>query len=275
MLTGICGREGSGKSTISGFLCQPDATRLELNPITNPLNYVISVIFDLDETQSTCDEIYGYTYDEAKSVFLALMKSNIDSRFDIDWLYPPPKFITIQDSTTIEYSFADPLKKIASVVFGIDYDILLGITPNARHLRETTTTKEYNIAGVLTGRKCLEYLGTEVWRMGFDRDIWVKLFKRNVSTYLHTKSVIVPDVRFPNELDAINELGGTLIIVFRKPEDLILTDADKKQHFAKWGFLTFYDNAKKLIKICNDSTIDNLYQTLQTRYVNYGLGDTR
>lgn len=69
------------------------------------------------------------------------------------------------------------------------------------------------------GRRLLQRLGTDVARE-YDIDIWVKAtFKViGVMSQLYDKFVI-PDVRFQNEVDAIHESGGLVILIGAKWQD--------------------------------------------------------
>ena len=60
----------------------------------------------------------------------------------------------------------------------------------------------------MTNREFLQYFGTEVGR-NIDKDLWIKAL---MYSYGRDKEShwIIPDVRFPNEADAIRNAGGVL-----------------------------------------------------------------
>lgn len=60
-------------------------------------------------------------------------------------------------------------------------------------------------------RKLLQYIGTD-WGRGIDENIWVNAWKKEARTW-NSHIVITDDVRFPNEVLALKELGGVLIKV--------------------------------------------------------------
>lgn len=66
-------------------------------------------------------------------------------------------------------------------------------------------------------RRLLQALGTEVGRNMFGEDIWVDVLLRRIHE-LSAKGaqVIVPGVRFPNELELIHNLGGISLYVTRE-----------------------------------------------------------
>ena len=61
------------------------------------------------------------------------------------------------------------------------------------------------------GRKVLQYLGTEVGR-NIDPEYWTKRAADAIKTAFDkgAQIVIIPDVRFPNEVDMVKALGGKL-----------------------------------------------------------------
>lgn len=112
-------------------------------------------------------------------------------------------------------SFAASLKDAVAAVFGWDRKLLEGDTPQSRQWREEVDVwwaTRLNIPH-LTPRWVLQHWGTEVCRQGFHEDIWVASLEHK----LHNAagSVVITDCRFPNEVDAIKNAGGTLINVRR------------------------------------------------------------
>jgi len=66
------------------------------------------------------------------------------------------------------------------------------------------------------GRLFLNDLG--MGARAYDKDVWVKLWRKNNDADLFdpTITVLVDDVRFPNEVDTIKNLGGKIIYVERE-----------------------------------------------------------
>ena len=105
-------------------------------------------------------------------------------------------------------SFADKVKDGVAAVFGWDRALLEGDTDRSRLWREKVDeywTKE--TGREITPRLVLQEFGTDCMRMGFYDAIWVSLVKKHMVENPHYNYVI-PDVRFPNEMAMIRELGG-------------------------------------------------------------------
>ena len=272
---GICGREGAGKTTICNFLTETNQYEIrEITDIT-PLDYIVNILFGFVKEDDN-DPVWKLTREEQYGVIIGILEKYIDSQ----WVkkYNKTPFLAPIDCNTLneegtggwtEFSFATALKKICSVIFNAPYKVLLAQTEEDRKLRDSTFYgKEFDSLGGnvgMSGRVLLEYVGTDVFRNNFDKDIWIKIVKRNANFLISQGGkVIFPDVRFENEIKTINELNGLLLLVYRKEEDLILTDYDKTTHPAKWHFLQYAHIANNLIKFHNCSSLESLEGIFQS-----------
>lgn len=112
-------------------------------------------------------------------------------------------------------SFADSLKDAVSSIFGWDREMLQGSTNESREWREQIDewwSKKLSIPN-LTPRWVLQNIGTELFRNKFHNDIWVASVENKLRNI--NKNVVIPDVRFSNEIDTIKNVGGIVIRVFR------------------------------------------------------------
>lgn len=285
-LLGICGREGAGKTTITNILTGQNGPLYEVRKINDrlPLDYIIDIIFGEDALMvNDRDPIWNLTRLDQYKLMIKLITNYVDSNWLAKYNYASftaPIDIpassgcdassghdaSTRTSNWVEFSFATALKKVCAVLFHVPYDILLAQTEAARVARETIHyCKDFDMIPPMNGRVILEYFGTDVMRNNFDPAIWIKIVERDSAFAIKQgNSVVFPDVRFENEIDMINRLDGALLVVYRNDEDLILTDDDLKTHPAKWNFLRYYANAKKLLKFKNNVLISDLAAIFST-----------
>ena len=112
-------------------------------------------------------------------------------------------------------SFANTLKDAVSAVFGWDRTLLEGRTTEAREWREQIDpwwAERLNMPN-LTPRLILQLWGTEVCRQGFHDDIWIASIENKMRKT--TDNIVISDVRFPNEINAIHRAGGKVVRVVR------------------------------------------------------------
>ena len=114
-----------------------------------------------------------------------------------------------------KHAFADKLKECASLILGVNRE---SFEYNSFKESFTTLPLSNKEGEPMTNREFLQYFGTEVGR-NIDKDLWVKALMRGYekSSIMFLPSMIrdkglwiVPDVRFPNEADAIRNAGGVL-----------------------------------------------------------------
>ena len=170
-------------------------------------------------------------------------------------------------------SFADSLKDSVAAVFGWDRTMLEGRTKESREWRERVDEwwAERLSMPTLTPRWVLQYWGTEVCRKTFHDDIWIASIENKLRQ--SKDNIVISDVRFPNEIKAIKNLGGKIIWVTRGELPEWYDDALKAIsgsnyhinemkrrmiHTSEWAWIgTEFDN-----KLSNDGTIDDLYKNL-------------
>jgi len=96
-------------------------------------------------------------------------------------------------------SFAQPIKDIVHSTFGIDQAILSG-DGGEREFRETSIPEWF----YLSPRDMMQKIGM-AFRDNLNKDIWVKVLENKIKNT--KKNIVIPDVRFENELDMINNYG--------------------------------------------------------------------
>lgn len=175
----------------------------------------------------------------------------------------------VKNHNFIETSFAGTLKDAVSAIFCWPRDLLEGDTTESREWREQIDPWWSKKMGrPVTPRWVLQYIGTDVMRMHFNTNIWIWSVEKQILD--KQKSVVITDVRFPNEVNLLRELGGKIIWV-RRPDlpewyDLALNqnknlgyDMTKKYadvHLSEWAWIGTPIDAT----IINDRSLTDLYR---------------
>jgi len=172
-------------------------------------------------------------------------------------------------------SFAATLKDAVGSVFGWDRDLLEGRTRQSRAWREQVDpwwSERLNMPH-LTPRWVLQHWGTEVVRKSFHDDVWIASLENKLLKT--TDDIVISDCRFPNEIQALRNVGGTVIRVVRGSdpewyETAVLAnqgDTTAQANLAHYGIHaseTAWAGTKFDIVINNNADgLDNLY--LQVR----------
>lgn len=122
---------------------------------------------------------------------------------------------TLEGIGWLRYSMARPLKDMTAMLFGWPRDLIEGSTLESRAWREQKDEWWSNRLGFdVTPRWALQYIGTDVMRKNFHDDIWVAYMEKFVQDNDH---VVISDIRFPNEIEAVRRLGGEIWQVHRNP----------------------------------------------------------
>lgn len=132
------------------------------------------------------------------------------------------------------YHFADPLKEMAVSLFGLNPDLVYGTNDQKNEKTdfrwENMPDNFDNKEGRVTHREFLEHFGTKIIRK-IKNDAWCNYSLKKILIE-QSEIAIIPDVRFPNEVDAILDAGGIVIRLTRnqfdsKAEPEVALDKDK------------------------------------------------
>lgn len=157
-------------------------------------------------------------------------------------------------------SFAAPIKRMLNQAFGWSMeDWECRAWKRATHA--VICIDSYGHARCTSPRALAQWLGTDVVRNNFGQDAWVDLWKQRWHDAGQPR-VVVADIRFQNEVDAIHKLGGTVIRVTRGPYTGRLffhenERTDTVHDSERTGELRFVDH-----HIENNGTIQELYESL-------------
>lgn len=130
----------------------------------------------------------------------------------------------VAERNLLHLSFAAPIKHMVRTLLQIQSsdhqkieEMLFG------QLKETSTEL---LAG-RTPRYAMQTLGTE-WRDLISQDLWTNIWKRAVETNSE-RSIVVDDMRFLHEAEAIRSLGGHILRIHREGQ-LPSTDPHISEH---------------------------------------------
>lgn len=149
------------------------------------------------------------------------------------------------------YSFADCLKEFCINVLGLTYEQCYGTEEqkNSRTNLRWSKMPTYKDDGgtcvtdfdpLITGREVLQYFGTDIIRKMCD-NAWVNATINKIKND-NVKLALITDGRFPNEINAINNIGGKTIRLLR--------DIGKDNHISE-TILDNYDKNKFSLVIDN------------------------
>lgn len=145
-------------------------------------------------------------------------------------------------------AFADPLKTVCGIMFGLTDEQLYG------SLKETIDVR-YNY----TPRQILQKVGTDIVRdrfretfplMGDSSQFWIECFKRHYVE--QTVPICVTDVRYENEAQAIVDIGG-IVVRLERSNTVIDTHSSELDNVS--------DNLISY-RIDNNGTLEQLYEQL-------------
>lgn len=177
--------------------------------------------------------------------------------------------ILVERHDYIKESFANSVKDSVSAVFGWDRPLLEGDTAESRAWRETSDKWwSEKLGKTFSPRLALQLMGTEAGRDVFHEDLWVHTLMRRCEN-APNKNYVIADVRFSNEIKAIQKAGGKVVRVRRGSEPIwwgeaLSTNKNKdynlmaqnypEVHYSEWAWI----GEEVDYTIQNDGTFDDL-----------------
>lgn len=111
--------------------------------------------------------------------------------------------------------FADPLKDALSVLFGWKRECLSGLTEDSRNFRERVDWKFQERCGMsIVPRTIMQKFGQAMKEVTGYPDFWAALMKNRIKLS-KAQDIIIPDVRFLEEISMIKKIGGKVYCVER------------------------------------------------------------
>lgn len=250
-ILGFSGVKQSGKTTCSRFL---HGYQLRLNDVVEK--------FLMDEEGNLI--VNAIQIDENGKETEGLGVLDIE-RKDLDFIEYASRSVW---PFVRSFSFADPLKIIAMQLFGLTEKQCYGTDEDKNTHTNIMWTNLPNVnhdesLGAMTAREFLQYFGTDICRH-IKPDIWVEsCINRMLES--GTELAIVPDVRFPNEAEAIKKAGGKVIRLTRSPHEdqheseTALNDYNEFDHIIDNATLTVDETNKSLMGLLRE------WEWLQTK----------
>tara|TARA_B100001559_G_C16480136_1_gene613336 strand:- start:1101 stop:1823 length:723 start_codon:yes stop_codon:yes gene_type:complete len=184
-ILGISGRKQSGKNTVA-------------NIVTGEIIKNKKMVYnsDIDDQGRLMIETSNESGDKGWGIFDITRKDEAFTAYAEQELWPFTKV----------YHFADCLKQLCVSLFDLTPEQVYGTDD------QKNTSTPYSQNGwkhPMTAREFLQYFGTDVMREIKDK-VWVDYTIKQILQEQSELSII-PDVRFPNEVNAIQAAGGVVI----------------------------------------------------------------
>ncbi len=152
-------------------------------------------------------------------------------------------------------SFADPLKAML---------MTLGVTRSQLYDQKQKEQPCAKLGGK-TPRWAMQSLGTEWGRKMIYQDIWVDTAKRKMAEAMsHGARLVIDDLRFDNEAEAVRDLGGVVVSVLR-PSLVVQVPLWRRvwnrffQHASERGISEHLID----VHLSNDGALDDFYEKVE------------
>ena len=150
-----------------------------------------------------------------------------------------------------KFSFAKGLKQVCQVAFLLSDEQLYD--PSHKEIVDERWGK--------TPRELMQFVGTDLFRTYFDRNIWLKRLEIDIESFPEIQNIVIPDVRFENEYRFLQEYAqkkGIPCFMIHIERDCKKHDTHSSENF-EW--LENYTNSFHEIE--NNSSFTELYQKIQ------------
>jgi hypothetical protein len=173
----------------------------------------------------------------------------------------------------VRLSFASRLKDAVACVFGWDRGMLEGLSPAAREARERPDAWWAQRLGIpdFSPRRAMQLVGSDAMRRGVHPEIWLACMERDIDAMRRQQpgsggdglKIVIPDCRFPNELDMITRrLGGRVVHVVRRRPSQQGAAAQHASETAYFEWLLKHDH----LRVPNDGSLDDLATWCQRHF---------
>ena len=170
--------------------------------------------------------------------------------------------ILISEYGFIKLTFASTLKDVVAILFSWPRDLLEGLTEESRLWRETVDdfwSAKLSISG-FTPRKALQMIGTDLFRLHFNNDIWISIVENKIGAMLKNNpniNIVISDCRFANEFSLIKQFPDSHIITILREKNYSI---NKLAHSSETEWVNY--NFDAILQ--NDNSIDDLKSNLKS-----------
>ena len=169
--------------------------------------------------------------------------------------------ILISEYGFVKLTFASTLKDVVAILFSWPRDLLEGLTEESRLWRETVDdfwSEKLSIPS-FTPRKALQMIGTDLFRIHFNNDIWINIVENKIGATLKNNpntNIVISDCRFANEFSLIKQFPDSHIITILREKNIIKNLA----HSSETEWVNY--NFDAILQ--NDNSIDDLKSNLKS-----------
>ena len=170
--------------------------------------------------------------------------------------------ILISEYGFVKLTFASTLKDIVAILFSWPRDLLEGLTEESRLWRETIDdfwSAKLSIPS-FTPRKALQMIGTDLFRIHFNNDIWINIIENKIGAMLKNNpntNIVISDCRFTNEFSLIKQFSDSYIIMILREKN---NSINKLYHSSETEWVNY--NFDAILQ--NDNSIDDLKSNLKS-----------
>lgn len=171
--------------------------------------------------------------------------------------------ILISEYGFVKLTFASTLKDVVAILFSWSRDLLEGLTEESRLWRETVDefwSEKLSIPS-FTPRKALQMIGTDLFRIHFNNDIWISIVENKISALLKNNpntNIVISDCRFANEFTIIKRFPDSHIITILREKDNSIKKIIAHSSETEWVNYNF----DAILQ--NDNSIDDLKTNLKS-----------
>jgi len=170
--------------------------------------------------------------------------------------------ILISEYGFIKLTFASTLKDVVAILFSWPRDLLEGLTEESRLWRENVDdfwSEKLSIPN-FTPRKALQMIGTDLFRIHFNNDIWISIVENKINTILKNNpntNIVISDCRFTNEFSLIKQFPDSHIIMILREKNKSI---NKLYHSSETEWVNY--NFDAILQ--NDNSIDDLKPNIKS-----------